>query len=187
MRSLRTLTSISVAILVAAAPGLATASPPFPEAIKADLSLTYSLGTAACLTTTTPDCHCTICHTGVMGGAGTSKQPFAVAMKTAGLQIENVASLQAALAALEAQKTDTDCDGTPDIEQLKQGRDPNTGAYIDGSGRPTPPATPCMSASGGDQPAFGCGAQLARAPAPWQGAATLLAALGAALARRRRR
>ncbi len=80
-------------------------------------------------------------------------------------------------------KTDSDCDGVPDIEQLQQGRDPNTGAFIDGSGMTAPPEPGC----GAVVPSYGCGAQLARVGAPWQGAAAVIAALGVSLARQRRR
>src|SRR4051812_25530807 len=106
MRSLRTLLSSSLAILVTAAPALAAASPPFPEAIRADLKLPYSLGTSACLTKVTSDCHCTICHQTNSGGANTVTQPFGKAMKTAGLGEEDTDSLQTALTALQMAGTD---------------------------------------------------------------------------------
>lgn len=174
MRPLRLLASTSIALLVAAAPGLATASPTYPDEIDADLSLPYMLGTD----------HCTICHASNGGGQGTVIRPFGQAMRTVGgLEGGNKTDvLKTALAALEKAGTDSDCNGVPDIEQLKAGQDPNTGLYIDGSGKADMPSAGC-----GDTVAFGCGAQLSRVPAPWQGAAVLAAALGAALARRRRR
>ncbi len=182
---LRTLCSTSIAILIAAAPGLAAASPPFPQAIVSDLGLTYSLGTPACQTSATPDCHCTICHSSDSGGVGTVVQPFGKAMKMANLVLENTQSLQMALSSLQSQMTDSDCDGIPDIQQLKDGRDPNPpGEYIDMSGKTAPPEMGCSNA---EQPAFGCGAQLSPVPAPWQGAAAVLAILGASLVRRRSR
>jgi hypothetical protein len=172
-----------MALLALAIPDVVAASPPFPEAIRADLSLVYSLGTAACLTSPTAACHCTICHMTNMGGVGTVVTSFGKSMKAAGLTLENKDSLKAALTTLDVNKTDSDCDGTPDVEQIKQGRDPGTGAYIDGSGKPTPPEMGCASAS--PTVAYGCGAQVARVPASWPGAAAFAAALGLALACRR--
>jgi len=171
MRSPRTLFSTSVALLVTAAPAVAAASPIFPDAIKADLSLTYDLGTT----------HCIICHANNNGGMGTVVQPFGLNMKGANLAEENTDSLKKALDALEAAHTDSDCNGVPDIEQLKGGQDPNTGEYIDGSGKTAMPSPGC-----GGTVAFGCGAQLSRVAGSWQGALALAAVLGAALARRRR-
>lgn len=151
------------ALFVLAVPSLAAASPTFPFAIKSDLSLSYDLGTD----------HCTICHATNLGGLGTVVTPFGEAMQAAGLVAEDTTSLQKALDTLEANGTDSDHNGVPDIEELKAGEDPNTGQDISG-------------ATGTSGPSFGCGAQLSRAPAPWEGAAALLATLGAMLVRRRR-
>jgi hypothetical protein len=172
MRPLPNLASAAITLLTLAAPRLAGASPIFPDAIKTDLSLTYSLGTT----------HCIICHASNTGGVGTVVSPFGLAMRAAGLKLENTASLQTALQTLDADKTDSDCNGTPDIEQLKAGQDPNTGAFIDGSGHTSPAPSMCTNAETGPIP--GCGAQLSRGPTPWQGAVVLLATLGAVLARR---
>ncbi len=89
MRSLRPLVSASIALLVAVAPSLAAASPTYPQLIATQLKLKYSLGTDACLSDPTPACHCTICHATNTGGVGTAIQPFGVAMKMAGLTLEN--------------------------------------------------------------------------------------------------
>jgi MYXO-CTERM domain-containing protein len=189
MRSLHALFFTSIALLALAVPAPATASPPFPEAIKADLSLTYTLGTSACLMSPTSDCHCTICHMSNSGGVGTVVHPFGMSMKMAGLMLENTDSLKTALMTLDANKTDSDCDGVPDIEQLKAGRDPNTGVFIDGSGMPAP-ANDVGCTNAGPTVAYGCGAQLARTPASWPGAAALVGlalAFRLRLARRLRR
>jgi MYXO-CTERM domain-containing protein len=173
MRLPRPLAAASVALLVAAAPGLAIASPTYPGLITTDLSLDYTLGPTDCI----------ICHATNSGGVGTVIQPFGEAMRGAGLVLENPASLKAALTALADAKTDSDCNGTPDITQLEDGQNPNTGAYLNGDTMTPPPDPGC-----GDPPLYGCGARIAPAPAssPWQGqgVATLLVGLVALLARR---
>jgi MYXO-CTERM domain-containing protein len=182
---MRTLIAISAAALVAAAPGLAAASPIFPGAIQTDLTMTQ-----------TPPC--TICHATNAGGTGTVVQKFGIAMRARGLVPLDTNSLQAALTQMDKDKVDSDCDGTPDIEQLKMNRDPNTGLDFDGTGtmsKACPVADGGAGGGGGGggsdvllTPAYGCGAQLAPGPTPlWQGAAAVAAVLGLAFARRRRR
>jgi len=181
MRSPLALISISLALLVASAPGVASATATFPGAIQSDLSLAY-----------TPPC--TICHQTSGGGKGTVSQPFGKAMQQNGLVSGDTTALQGALSALEASKTDSDCDAVGDVQQLKDGRDPNNGEFIDGSGKPNPADGGCMGAGGGDgssdDPRYGCGAQLAAAPLPDTSlplVATAATILGLALSRRRRR
>src|SRR5262249_44286825 len=108
-------------------------------------------------------------------------QPFGMAMKGAGLMQEDTGTLQAALDALDAAKTDSDCDKVPDIAQLKAGRDPNTGVSIDGVGN-SPADKGCMNTAA--VPAYGCGARVAPEPAAWEGAAAVAAALGISVLRR---
>jgi hypothetical protein len=173
MRPLLALLSIPIAVL---APRLAEASPAYPGDLQTDLSLTY-----------TPPC--TVCHpTGT--GTGTATSAFAVAMKAKNLVPLDDPSVATALTALESAKIDSDCDGVLDPEQLKEGRDPSTGVYIDGSGKATPTNKGCGTSSGGTTtPLYGCGAQaqLAAGPTPWQGAATIATIAGLALLRGRRR
>jgi hypothetical protein len=184
MRPLPRLVSTSIALVVASAPSLVAASPTYPADIKTDLSLTYDLGTT----------HCTICHATNVGGVGTVIQPFGKAMRAAGLTLENPPALQAALTMLDTDKNDSDCNGIPDIEQIKAGRDPNTGAYIDGSGRIAPAEPGCgadagTSGAGSPPPlVYGCGARIAPVPVTpfWQGAAAVVAGLWLVLARRHR-
>ncbi len=88
------------------------ASPPFPAEIQAHLALSKA-----------PDC--LICHTTEAGGMGTATTKFAAAMKQAGLQVENIPSLAAALDTLAANNTDSNADGISDIQALKDGMDPN--------------------------------------------------------------
>jgi hypothetical protein len=180
MGCLRILSATATALFVTAFAHGADASPTFPPAIKSDLSLSYDLGTT----------HCVICHQTNSGGIGTVVHPFGLAMKAAGLHLEDLTSLQNALNTLDANKTDSDCDGTPDIEQIKMGRDPNPpGDYIDGSNMTAPADPGCMGGSQMLVPAYGCAAQLSRAPAAWPGAAVVVALLGglAGRAGRRRR
>lgn len=180
---MRTLVLIPVSLALLLAPSVASATAGFPDNIKTDLGLTYL-----------PPC--TICHETDSGGAGTVTRAFGKAMRAQGLQPDNSASLQSALDGLAKDKNDSDCDGVDDIQQLKDGRDPNTGEFIDGSGKPKPEVDAGCSGSGGggpgggDDPRYGCGAQLAAAPLPdatWPLAATIATVLGLALSRRRRR
>ncbi len=170
MRTLHFSAIASAALVVIAGPTVALASPGYPAAVQMDLSLSY-----------TPPC--LICHTTAVGNINTATQPFALAMRAAGLGLENTVSLQTALNTLEANGTDSDCLGVSDIQQLKNGQDPNTGAFINGSGKPTPADAGCSGMGGSLSPAFGCDAQVPPAAqvstgsASWAGAAGLLAAL----------
>jgi MYXO-CTERM domain-containing protein len=166
--------SLSMAILGVAAPALAT--PGFPDAIKIDLALTYA-----------PPC--TVCHNNPGGGTGTVTQAFGVALRADGLAAYDAASLKKALTASETAKTDSDCDKVSDIAQLKEGRDPTTGKYIDGSGKPAPAAATC----GGNTPTpetpeYGCGAHITAtsSASAWQSALAVAALLGLGVFRRRR-
>lgn len=173
---MRSLIKIPLALALLCAPGLAAASSSYPDAIKTDLALTYA-----------PPC--TVCHQTNSGGTGTATQAFATAMRQRGLTGgSNTGSLSGALQALEGEKTDSDCNGTPDIAQLEGGQDPNTGLFIDGSGKTGMASAGC--AGGDDNPRYGCGAQLAAAPVADSSPAIIAAVatvLGLALSRRRRR
>jgi hypothetical protein len=184
--SLRFSVLAAAGILVAVAPRVASASPTYPGLIDTDLGISY-LGTSDCI----------ICHATNSGGVGTVVQPFGMAMKAAGLTLENPPALQAALATLAANGTESDCSGVSDIEQLKEGFDPNNGVCLSGMcGAPLPDAGCAAGAAGAgstadDLPGYGCDAQVAPgvAGAAGMGSAGLLAAamLGSVLARRRRR
>ena len=172
MRSRLALLSVCVTALASLAPALARADATFPGRIQTILGLAY-----------TPPCN--ICHTSAAGFPAPTTQPFAQAMKSAGLEAPDPSNtLETALSALEAEMQDSDCNGLPDIAQLQEGRDPNPpGEYIDGTGR-TAPSDPGCS----EPVAFGCGAQISPLSATWegQGTALLVAALCAARLRRRR-
>jgi hypothetical protein len=55
---------------------------------------------------------------------GTATQPFAQTLQKKGAMEKDVASLNAAVTAL-TDADDSDKDGTPDLEELKMGEDPN--------------------------------------------------------------
>ncbi|HEY1954874.1 MAG TPA: hypothetical protein VGH28_04665 [Polyangiaceae bacterium] len=64
---------------------------------------------------------CTICHQDDNGGLGTATRPFGRYMKSQGLTPFNDQKLGALLTALQNESphtTDTNCDGTPDIDEL---------------------------------------------------------------------
>lgn len=116
---------------------VALASPIFPGGINAHLQLSY-----------TPQCG--ICHAGGMTGYGTVKMPFGIAMRERGLVPENLASLDAALDRMAADKVDSNDNGVPDVEELKMNQDPNAGA-------------PGVV----DPPQYGCGAASTRGGQGW--------------------
>jgi|SRR6185437_2411593 len=174
MRSLRRFLRPGIIAAVALAPRIAAANPLFPTTVQSHLGLSYL-----------PPC--TICHETDLGGTGTATKPFAVAMKAVGLSGLDSSTVDPSLDALQAMGTDSDCNGIPDIQQLEDGQDPNTGEYIDNSGKKAPADPGC---SGVIMPAYGCGAQVAPASTPTDSAPLLAAfatALGVALTRFRPR
>jgi len=181
MRLPRLLASTSVALLVATAPALAAAYLPFPDDIRTHLNLSY-----------TPPC--TICHDTLAGGLpNTIVHPFGQAMLGEGVQYSATPQeIGNALDDLAQKMNDSDCNKIPDIQQLRDGRDPNPpGEYLDGSGTANPNDEPDAGCTSGANPVFyGCSAQLAPAAPAYGGWAALVTALvttlGLALARRRR-
>ena len=119
---------LTVTVLVG---GLAHASSIFPPEIRAHLSLSY-----------TPDC--SLCHSNGQTGFGTVNTPFGKSMRARGLVAQNLQSLDTALDALAAEKTDSDGDGVPDIDELKAGTNPN----VAGGGDVPPPSYGCFDVSG---------------------------------------
>jgi hypothetical protein len=90
---------------LAGLPLSAQASSTYPAEIRKQLSLSYPPA-------------CAICHENGVTGFGTVTTPFGEAMRAQGLVCCDIASLDKALAALEA-------DMSPYITDLKEGRDPN--------------------------------------------------------------
>ena len=119
---------LAVAVL---AGGLAHASSIYPPEVHSHLALSY-----------TPDC--SLCHANGQTGFGTVTTPFGKSMRARGLVAQNIASLDTALDALAAEKTDSDGDGTPDIDELKAGTDPN----VAGGSAVPPPSYGCFDVSG---------------------------------------
>jgi hypothetical protein len=120
-----------VITLMLALPRVARAEPTYPAEMQSHLGLNF-----------TP--LCTLCHANNAGGLGTVTTPFGKALMTRGLTT-NIATLDPALDALASANIDSNGDGVPDIQQLKNGFDPNTGAHV----------------SNLQQEQFGCGAQIA--------------------------
>ena len=102
------------------------AMPTFPSEIQSHLGLSYAP-------------QCTLCHGSVSGG-GPVVTPFGQAILAAGLTMSGGSTLTNALDTLAKNKTDSNGDGVPDIDELKAGNDPN------------PNKTPVQ---------YGCGAKIA--------------------------
>ncbi len=114
MRHLASIASAALFGLALLAPARAHATAEFPGKIVTDLGIT-------CANPIWDGSGCTICHSSNAGGLGTATQPFGVYMKTNGLTAFNDTQLQTLLSTLNAEnphKTDTNCDGKPDIDQL---------------------------------------------------------------------
>ncbi len=153
---------LPAALLFVATP--AFGSPEFPQEIQEHLDL-------AC----PPPCW--LCHTTAQGG-GPAPKPFAAAMIGEGLGPEETETVAPALDAIEAMSSiDSDGDGTNDVTELREGRNPNVNADT---------ADDVLSCG----PDYGCGARVAPT-APMDGTAMACAVASAAVlfafGRRRRR
>jgi hypothetical protein len=146
--------NITIACIAALLPSVAGATPTFPQVIADKLGLAKP-----------PDC--IICHLTNQGGAGTSVRPFSLYLQSRGLRPFDEASLRAALDAAAAEHHDSNGNGVDDIDELKQGHDPNPAA--------------------GEQPRYGCGARIASSHHEPSSAALLAVCAGLLLARRRPR
>ncbi len=109
--------------------GTAAATAELPAAIASTLG-----------TTRVPPC--AVCHFNGVTGAGTVTTAFGKSMRSRGLRPNDVASLNAALDRMAADRVDSDGDGVTDVDELKAGTDPNGG----GAGF-EPPVYGCGSAS----------------------------------------
>jgi len=111
MRRLFAFAFASVSLLVTSR---ARATAEFPGQIVTDQKIT-------CTNPIWDGNGCTICHTDDNGGLGTATKPFGRYMKSQGLTPFNDQKLAALLTALQNESphaTDTNCDGTPDIDEL---------------------------------------------------------------------
>lgn len=140
-------------------PVTAQASTSYPPHLRSVVGLSY-----------TPEC--TLCHSSELGGDGTAVKPFGVTMLRLGaLGNDNLASLTSALEADRRDHVDSDEDELADIDELRQGSDPNRGV----NGRA--PLTPMT----------GCALSPRTSESDASGRAALLVASLAFAARRRRR
>jgi hypothetical protein len=108
----------------------------FPAVVQRDLALSYQ-----------PPC--AWCHSGGVTMRGTTNTPFGKALRARGLAAYDENSLRAALEALRTEHVDSDGDMTGDIDELKNGTDPNVSDV------------PGLGISGADAgvgpPVYGCG------------------------------
>lgn len=132
----------------------ANATPEFPDVVAEHLGLASP-----------PDC--TLCHNGPQA-RGTVTTPFGVSMRSRGAQAYDNDSVRTALDALEAEKRDSDGDGVPDIEELKNGGNPN------GAGKLI-------------KPEYGCAVRTSRPDGPWKAGGPLALLLLLRLRRTRQR
>jgi hypothetical protein len=163
MKTIAIIASLAVATFATVE---ARATPNFPPEIHAHLGLTA-------------DPPCAICHQGGVTGLGTVTTPFGKAMRARGLVPFDIGTLDAALDKMAADKVDSLGDGTPDIDDLKAGRDPNV---PDGDAGTTVPVDVAVI------PAYGCGARVAPVGDvdPWAAALGALVAAALVVSRRKR-
>lgn len=90
----------------------AAASPTYPGELQALLDM-------PCVP------QCTLCHRDNNGGRGTVVTPFGQAMRQAGLVYKRPDLIQPALDKLQQEGVDSDGDGVGDVDELRQGRNPN--------------------------------------------------------------
>jgi len=106
----------------------AAASMSFPEPLRNKLGLAEL---------PYPPLGCQLCHADDQGGIGTATKPFGRSMRKAGTVGGSVPSMLAALNNIEADGTDSDHDGVPDIAELRAGTDPNV--FMSTTGMAPPP------------------------------------------------
>ncbi len=169
--------SVLIFASILTASGAALACPTYPQLVEADLELAY-------------EPPCTVCHSMSPGTATTATQPMALELIKLGSNLScDPTVLATNLKTMATDMISFDMSGTPAITLLEEGCDPNTDAVIgtssiDGG---TCPGSTCDG--GADLPptvGYGCGAEVAGSPAPWQGAVAIAAIGLAALSRRRR-
>lgn len=118
---MKTLTlTFSLAAFLVSAQALAT--PSFPAEIVKDLAITCRPPQPAGPDPDAPDC--TLCHSSSTGGKPPT-QPFGISLVKFGLVPNDTASLQTALRAMDAAKTDSNNNGISDIDELKACKNPN--------------------------------------------------------------
>ena len=111
----------------------ARATPNFPNAIASKLEA--------------PAPDCSICHVCGVTGRGTVNTPWGAAMRARGLVAYDEVSLATALAAMKADRVDSNGDGTIDVDAVRMGSDPNP-PTCDADADPTIPSYGCLSVAG---------------------------------------
>lgn len=109
----------SLALALVTTRSYATAE--FPGQIVSDQSI-------SCANPIFDNSGCTICHTDNNGGIGTAVRPFGRWARQNGLTPFNDSKLSSLLTQLQNESphtTDTNCDGTPDIDELTSCQWPN--------------------------------------------------------------
>lgn len=119
---------------------------------------------------------CTLCHSSNAGGSGTVTTAFGKALLAEGAISNDTTRLRAALDAIVSKNVDVNGNGTNDVQDLKDGVDPNIPVSSGDGGMVTAP--PSLR--------YGCGASVVQSPADLAGVGVLGAALLFALRRRRR-
>lgn len=114
-----------------AVPSTASASLPYTITVQDYLHLRADPG-------------CTLCHEDDKGGEGTATKPFGEAVQAFGAIGDDIGSLSFALEEMEYYGVDDDGDGVDDLDELRQGTDPN-------DGMDPPPVLPPPTGAGGDQ------------------------------------
>jgi hypothetical protein len=121
MRTLLPVLAIATALGLIATPARAVAE--FPGEIRSHLGLDYM-----------PPC--SICHATASGG-GPMAKPFGIAMQQRGLMAGDLGSLDRALDQMQTDKVDSNGNGVTDIQDLRNGVDPNDPGNLSLTG-PTP-------------------------------------------------
>ena len=159
LRLMRPLSVLSVlSVLGTASP--ASATPTFPKVVQSELGLDSPPPCAAC-------------HVGGDTRSG-DMTPLARSLMSRGLEKGKEASLRTAIAALDAEGTDSDGDGVGDIDELREGTNPSgtDAGFSEDLGAATP--------------VYGC-TTLSPAGVPRSGLGWILGGLGALFLVARRR
>jgi hypothetical protein len=151
--------SIALAVAASAVSSYGQAKNQFPSEIRKDIP------------GMTRQPQCNLCHLDDKTGGGTVVTPFGWSMKARGLT-GSTNTVAPAIAQMIKDGVDSDGDGVTDIEELKNGTDPNSAAdvYLDET-----------------KPGYGCGGTppVGRGMAGWGFVVLALGGAGSALRRRR--
>lgn len=169
-RLLATTSSVAFGVLLVPASGMASTI--YPRTIERGVGLTAA-----------PEC--TLCHTTNRGGTNTASKPLAATLMSLGLEGgANSDALEVAIVTAEAESTDSDAGGVPDIDELLLGTDPNEPA--DDAGDAPPPAGRWFGGATTDATSASCSASPhSTASGPWGALASVLVPLALSVRRNR--